>query len=44
MGSPPVAAAAALWRGWLVVKRTVFSMMAVNCEGFKLLTLQFRDF
>jgi hypothetical protein len=44
MGSPPVAAAAASWRGWLVVKCTVFGMMAVNCEGFKLLTLQFLDF
>jgi hypothetical protein len=39
MGSPPVAAAAS-WRGWLVVKCTVFGMMAVNCEGFKLLSLQ----
>jgi hypothetical protein len=50
MGSPPVtvtpaaAAAAASWRGRLVVKCTVFGMMAVNCEGFKLLTLQFLDF
>jgi hypothetical protein len=46
MGSPPVAAAAAAasWRGSLVVKCTVFGMMAVNCEGFKLLTLQFLDF
>jgi hypothetical protein len=44
MGSPPVAAAAALWRGGLVVKCTVFGMMAVKSEGFKLLTLQFLDF